>query len=101
MKRIAVLISSVLLITGLTFAQQPQKKEEKSAKKETKTEMTTKVVHHCNPNGTTCVCGNNCKEGCCVTVADTKKPAAKETKSTTTKKDTKESKPKKEENPPK
>ncbi len=102
MKKIVIFISTLMLITSFTLAQEPQKKEDKSAKKETKTEMTTtKVVHHCNPGGNTCVCGNNCKEGCCVTVADTKKPESKGTKSTTTKKETKESKPKKEENPPK
>lgn len=102
MKRIAVLISSVLLVTGLSLAQTPQKKEDKSAKKETKTEMaTTKVVHNCNPKGTTCVCGDNCKPGCCVTVSDTKNPDTKGKKDTTVKQGTSKTKQTKDATPPK
>ncbi len=110
MKRIAIIISSVLFIVSFSLAQNPQtqspqtpqKKEDKSTKKEEKKEMTTtKVIHHCNPNGTTCVCGNNCKEGCCVTVADTKKPEGKESKSTAPKTEKTKPAPKKDQEPPK
>ena len=70
MKRAAVLISAMLLIAGLTFAQEPQKPVKKS--EPAKTEASKETKKDCPPSKK---CTSMKKSGCCAHGKTTSKPA--------------------------